>query len=259
MKIGIIGMGVVGSAIYQGLQMYASHQVFTYDIKHSNTKITDVLDTNCIFICVPTNPTVDSHCDISIVESTLQLLSDSNYKGVVVIKSTLIPGTTELLIQKFKLKIAFVPEFLRQDYAFPDFVSKENALIVGTHSDLDYQLICDIHKNIVELTKKVTPTEAELTKYFCNNFNSVRIVFANIFYEVSTRLGADYSKVLDAVKSGPLYTYGDYLKCNENLRGFAGACLPKDIKAFTALLKDLDLPYKLLQSTIDDNNDHFNK
>jgi UDPglucose 6-dehydrogenase len=257
MKIGIIGLGVVGSAIQLALKNYSDATLFTHDVKDNGSTIASVIDTDCVFVCVPT-PTVDGQCDTSIVETTIGLLAEHKYQGIVIIKSTLIPGTTEKLIQSYKLRLAFVPEFLRQDYAYTDFVSKENLLIVGTHSDSDYKIICNLHKNVVSTTKKVSPTEAELAKYFCNNFSAVRIAFANIFYEVSQKLGADYNQVLDAVTAGPLHTYGHYLNCNENLRGFAGACLPKDIDAFNSFINELNLPYQLLQTTINDN-EYFKK
>jgi len=258
MRIGIIGLGVVGSAIFNGLSNYTKFDVKTYDIK-THSKFDWILNTDGVFVCVPTNPTIDGRCDLSAVEATLENLAADNYSGVIILKSTILPGSTERFLSQYKhLKICFVPEFLRQDSANIDFVSKDNALIVGTYSDEIYQLVCEIHKNIVGLSKKVSPTEAELVKYFCNTFNSTRIVFANAFYEVCQKLDANYDNVLAAAKLGPVYSYGDYLRCNENLRGFGGACLPKDIQAFDKLIDDLNLPIELFKTVIKDN-EQFNK
>ena len=94
MKIGIIGLGVVGRAIMDGLKQIGQ-KVSYYDIKFSETTLFDVLDTEIVFVCVPTNSTVEENCDTSIVESVVSQLMSAQYKGIVAIKSTVIPKTTQ--------------------------------------------------------------------------------------------------------------------------------------------------------------------
>ena len=85
----------------------------------------------------------------------------------------------------------------------------------------------------------------------------MRIVFANIFYEVAEQFECDYSKIKDAyVTTGK--TNDLYLDVNKQLRGYSGMCLPKDVKAFNTLLKNLDLPYNLI-GDIDNDNQQFTK
>ena len=64
-------------------------------------KIEDVLTTDVCFICVPTPSTEDGSCDVSVVEEVVQQLHDNNYKGIIAIKSTVKPGTTQRLIEKY--------------------------------------------------------------------------------------------------------------------------------------------------------------
>ena len=108
MNIGIIGLGVVGTAIKFGFERLG-HDIFYHDVV-KDTSITDILDTEVCYICVPTPESEDGSCNISIVESVLDELIEHDYKGIACIKSTVVPGTTERLQEKFK-SLAIVPEF----------------------------------------------------------------------------------------------------------------------------------------------------
>ena len=84
MKIGIIGMGVVGNANATGFRLL-EHEVFEHDIKF-DTELKDVADTEVVFLCLPT-PEVNGACDTSVIEGVLQDLIQINYGGVVCIRS----------------------------------------------------------------------------------------------------------------------------------------------------------------------------
>ena len=256
MKIGIIGKGVVGNAVFWGLQA-VGHDVSYYDKKEEQSTICDVLDTEIVFICVPTNSNPDGTCDTSIVEQTVNSLSSLKYSGIVSIKSTVIPGTTEKLIGKYpNLRLSFVPEFLKERSAFADFVDNHDVLIIGTHNQDDYDLIIRSHSHIPKSVVQVTPTEAEIAKYFSNVYNSLRVTFANGMFEVCKSLGADYQQVFNACIKRSSIT-ADYLRCSDYLRGFGGHCLPKDSLAFSLLIKELGLDISLFDSIVNDNNAHL--
>ena len=89
MKIGVIGVGVVGTAIKRGFEDLG-HEVKIHDIKF-NTSIRDVINTDILYLCLPTNSNEDGSCDIEQILKTLKALS--NYKGIIAVKSTIIPGT----------------------------------------------------------------------------------------------------------------------------------------------------------------------
>ena len=94
-KIGIIGLGIVGSTCKYGFEKLG-HEVFCHDIK-LKTQINDVLNTDVVFICVPSPSNSDGSCNISIVEEVVIQLKEIKYQGVVAIKSTVKPTTTERL------------------------------------------------------------------------------------------------------------------------------------------------------------------
>lgn len=255
MKVGVIGVGAVGSACRKGFELL-EHEVSVHDPK-LGTSIEDVVDTEIVYVCVPTPEAEDGSCDLSIVRQTIRDLERLAYAGVVALKSTSVPGTTESLISETNLRICFVPEFLRERSAVEDFVVNHNLLAVGCHDEEIFRVVVNSHGYFPKNTVMMTPTEAEVLKYYSNVFNSVRIVFANAMYEICDKLGADYNKVKDTYlirgTSSP-----DYLAVNEKLRGYGGMCLPKDTKALDALVKSLDIDLKLFE-TVDRDNQKFKR
>ncbi len=234
MKIGIIGLGVVGSACKFGFEL-VGHEVLHHDIKLESS-ITDILESRVVYVCVPTAMRKDGSCDTSVVESVINELSTLNYNGVIVLKSTVIPGTTEDLIEKTRMNLAFVPEFLRERCAITDFTENHDVCIIGARDDDSYELIKKCHGDLPKKFVQVDPTEAEFCKYFNNIYNAMLVVFANSFYEACTYKNVDYKKVKDAIVKRK-HIPNNYLECNANFRGFGGMCLPKDLSAIAAMVR----------------------
>ena len=256
MEIGIIGLGAVGSAIKEGFE-YIGHTTYGHDIR-LDTKIEDVLPSEIVYICVGTPPDKNEHCDISAVLDVVGQLNDLDYKGIVAVKSTVKPGTTNSLVEKYpNLTIAFVPEFLRERCAYEDFVYNNNILVVGTQDDTVYRKIVESHGDLPVHKTKVSIIEAELMKYFSNTYKAMRITFANSFFKVAKHFGANY----DVIKDTFLYhgvQEGHYLNVNKTFGGYGGMCLPKDTKAMKSLVKELDLDLGIFDF-IDSENDKFVK
>tara|TARA_B100000214_G_scaffold183517_1_gene132347 strand:+ start:43 stop:840 length:798 start_codon:yes stop_codon:yes gene_type:complete len=256
MKIGVIGRGFVGGAITNGFENQG-HEVLVHDTK-LNTKIENVLESRLLYICVPTPSSEDGSCNTDIVESVLVELSELNYDGSVCIKSTIVPGTTQKFRQQFNnLNISFVPEFLREKTAVEDFLYNNNVLVIGSDNDETISLVKESHGVLPTHTVTMTPTEAELTKYFSNTYKAMRVTFANAFYNLCQTMGSDYDKVRDAFL---FHGVGDghYLKVNKQYGGFGGTCLPKDSKALAKLVDDLGLPMEIFRVIVSDN-DKFTK
>jgi len=252
MKIGIIGKGTVGDAVYRGLQQQG-HELSFYDVKYPETQLSDVLDTQCVFVCVPTDSDVQGDCDVSIVNSVVAELYNAHYSGLVCIKSTISPGTTDRLQNQYlSMRICCAPEFLRARLALADFIYNHDVLVIGSHREGDFELVRKIHGFIPRSTVCVKPVEAEITKYFNNVHHAMSVTFANIAYDVCGKLGANYMNVYKAITRRECFNPA-YLMANPNMRGYGGHCLPKDTSAWNNLIKNLDLPYTMIQSVIDDN------
>lgn len=255
MNIGIAGLGVIGSACKYGFEKLG-HKVKFHDPKYVESKFDDLLDAEIIYICVPTPSNEDGSCNTNIVKGVVDSLMKADYKGIIAIKSTVEPGTTQGLInQYFNDRICFVPEFLRERCAFTDFTENHEVLAVGACNDSVYGTVVSSHGKYPKQFAKISPTEAELLKYYSNVFNALRIIFANEMYEICKALGADYTKVKDTfVMRGTAKDI--YMDVNESFRGYGGVCLPKDTKALDALVKKYNLDLKLFE-TIDKENDKF--
>lgn len=255
MDIGIVGLGIIGSANKAGFEE-VGHTVAVHDIKLGTT-ISDVLDSQVVFVCVPTPSTDDGRCDTSIVESVIAELTDNNYQGVIAVRSTVIPGFTVSMQEKYSnKKICFVPEFVRERCAEFDFLLEHKLLAVGTDDKEVYKLVENAHGNLPRNKVILKPSEAEILKYYLNLYAATRVTFANVFFEVCKKFEADYKQVKDAyVKTGRL---GDmYLDVRDDLRGYGGMCLPKDTRAFKHLIKDLNLNLDFFE-TVDKDNAKFN-
>lgn len=251
MRIGIIGIGVVGSALQHGF-LKLGHKVAIHDVKF-RTNIEAVLETQLIYLCLPTPPLEDGSCDTTIVESIVAKLATLEFQGAVAIKSTIPPGTTKSLQQQYpQLQVACVPEFLRERVALPDFMENQDVCIIGTDSLHVYKLIKNSHGTLPKEFRHVTPTEAELAKYFCNVYNAMHITFANDFYEICQNLGADYDRLKNSVVLHR-HIYNKYLDCNQNLRGFGGHCLPKDTQALIHIARCLGVDVRLFEAILEDN------
>ncbi len=252
MRIGIVGVGVVGSAIKYGFEKLG-HDILVHDIR-LGTKLEDVLSSEICFLCLPTPSDKLGKCDTSIVEETVSKLCHLKYQGIVAIKSTVSPGTTQSLIDEHKwYNICFVPEFLRERCASIDFVENHDVCIIGTNEDWIYDKVVSAHGKYPKSFCRLTPTEAELSKYFNNIYNATLITFANSFFEVCESVGANYTSVKNAVTTRE-HIQDIYLDCNKNFRGFGGMCLPKDTRAIAALCKEKNINVDFFKTLLEENN-----
>jgi len=254
-RIGIIGLGTVGEAMKRGLE--GEHEIFIHDIG-LETSITDVTENaELTFICVPTPCDEETgECDTRIVGDVLRLLPEGSR---VVIKSTVIPGTTQRFHEEFPgLEIACSPEFLRTATAIEDFQSQD-VLVIGTHHYDLAELIIESHVKAGVVRNRgcmvVSPTQAELVKYAKNSFYSMKVIFANQFYDYCEDLGEDWSVIKDIITKPQMQPVGEsHLNAiyGEN-RGFGGSCLPKDTRALLVDLKNRGVDFHLFGAVLEDN------
>lgn len=251
LKIGIIGVGIVGGAVKAGLEK-VGHKIIVHDLR-LGTKISDVLATDVCFLCVPTPSREDGSCNTAVVEGVIEELSDLSYDGIICIKSTVPPGTTERMQEMFKNnRICFVPEFLRERCATEDFMYNHDVCIIGTASKQVFRTVRTCHGSLPRKFIHLTEKEAEFCKYFNNVYNATLITFANSFYEICNSMDVSYSNVQRAMTQRD-HISNFYLHCSDELRGFGGMCLPKDTKALAHLSKMMKTNVEFFSDIIKEN------
>jgi len=259
MKIGIIGLGYVGTAIKSGFEKHYKLETYDkYDESKSTCELFDmVAECEVIFVCVPTPMNKDGSCHTDIVESVVKEIdkwTDSYWKDIkptIVIKSTVPPGTTNRLHKKYKnVDVIFNPEFLTEANFLEDF-KNQNRIILGgirrgtTKLRQVYSKVFP-HATIVKTNAKY----AETVKYFINCFLGTKVSFANEMKMLCDEIDIDYDKVVEYA------TYDERLGKShwavpgpDGDYGFGGHCLPKDISAIVKGYSDM----KLLKAVLEVN------
>lgn len=260
--IGIIGQGFVGSAVYEVMKNY--FDVLAYDKdpnKFSNTNCIQELvqHVKVTFLCVPTPMKSSGECDLRILKSALEEIRGcagfENKSLIVVIKSTIPPGTTETLSNEYpSLNLVFNPEFLTEANAVEDY-KNQNRIIIGGK-----QPSTTIVKHIFLKSFPLVPvietssTIAETIKYVTNIFLATKVSFANEMYRLCEGLGIDYDTVIDYAK------YDDRLGNThwavpgpDGDFGYGGHCFPKDIAALQHLMLQLNIDSTIIDSVIQKN------
>ena len=262
MNIGIVGQGFVGTAIKEGLNKF--YNIFTYDIdqRKCNSTLEEVVQkSDIIFQCLPTPMKSSGECDLSIVTSSASkiniLASRFNKKDlIVVIKSTVPPGTTESINHNNdNLTVIFSPEFLTEANSIEDF-KNQTRIILGGPRPATTIVKTMFRKPFPHIPiVKTGFRTAEMVKYFLNNFLTTKVLFANEMYRICKSLNIDYDKVTEyslydkrlgsshLAVPGP---DGDY--------GVGGHCFPKDLSAMIYLANSMQVDTTILNAVKEKNN-----
>ncbi|MBU1015361.1 hypothetical protein KKI17_02905 [Patescibacteria group bacterium] len=266
-RIGIIGVGMIGGA----LQSYFKQKgiiPLAFDPPKGIGSAKELNQADVVFVCVPTPFRKEVGFDPSFVQGALK---DLTGEKVVVIKSTVLPGTTEeLQKQFFQHRLLFNPEFLVEENALEGMLHPERQIVGYTEKSRD------IAETVMRMLpkasyEKVVPSrEAEMVKYFGNAFLAVKVIFGNQMYELCQKLGVDYDNVRDAASADPRIGPSHLDVFHGGYRGYGGKCLVKDMRALLhfaerqgvdlgLLLKAEEINNLLLQAQGIDDPEQFSK
>jgi UDPglucose 6-dehydrogenase len=259
MKIGVVGYGVVGKTVAEGFRQ-KGYEVLVNDLKiisgeKAYEKSYIVANCDLVFICVPTPPRSDGAMDLSSIEQAVDELSkivedfvakkDGFHDPIVVIKSTVIPGTTRTLAAKFPLlKFAFNPEFLRMKHALDDFLN-ECPIIIGVEDQKVAERVAEAYKDWSSPVIITDFETAETIKLVANCFLTYKVAFACEVANFCKIIGVDAQEVMDAISL-------DDRIGNDHLDPSAGPiprdshCLPKDLFALINYLESNGYRSRLL-------------
>lgn len=251
MKIGFIGQGWVGKH-YADNFVLRGYEVIRYSLEFPFINNKELIkECDYTFICVPTPTTKNGFYD-DIVRSVIPLAGK-----VVIIKSTLMPGTTEQLQHDFPSQIIMhSPEFLREKHAKDDVELPERNIIGITNPEH-----AEVASEVLRLMppapyqKVTTARNAEMVKYAGNGFLTMKVIFANLLYDMCATQSIDYKQVKDMLGADSRIGYS-HLSPDVGGRGAGGNCFVKDfegLKQFYERTGDT-AGYYVLQSMIRYNN-----
>ncbi len=265
--IGFIGQGFIGKNYADDFEQRGFTVVrFAAEPEYKPNK-EKIRECDIVFIAVPT-PTTPQGFDYSIIELVLPLVGKGK---TAIIKSTMLPGTTEKLQRSFPDIFVFhSPEFLREKTAAHD-AAHPNRNIVGI--SVDDPPSRGAAKAVLAVLPKapfesiMRAQEAELVKYGGNNFFFVKVVYINMLYDLAEKLGCRWEVVRDAMIADPrigashmepVHQSGHATEHRAGERGAGGHCFIKDFAAFAEIYERLlrdPLGNKVLEALRDKNND----
>jgi UDPglucose 6-dehydrogenase len=258
MKISIIGSGVVGKTMgfcFEKLE----HEVIFYDIDENVVKelsrehkatndLNAIKNTDISFICVPT-PYIsglgfNSSYIVSAIGGIAEALKSKDEYHLVVIKSTVLPTTTERVVipilGKYKkvgkdIGICMNPKFLTEitdtwtnDEGYKKDFFTEDRIVIGEYDKKSGDILECLYNPLNKPTFRTDLKTAELIKYASNCMLATKISYWNEIFLICEELGVDSQKVVDIVGLDPrIGRYGTV-----HGKAFGGKCLPKDLKAF---------------------------
>ncbi len=291
MKISVIGSGYVGS-VTAACFAEVGHEVICVDIdtkkmdqinagippiyeeglgellqKNAGKNLTATTDyesairqTDISFICVGTPSSEDGDIDLSIVRAATasigSVLAKKDGYHVVVVKSTVVPETTEKgvlpLLEETSGKVAgkdfgvaMNPEFLREGKAVYDFMHPDK-IVVGAIDQKSGDLVSELYRTFECEVTRTTPSTAEMIKYANNSLLATKISFVNEIGNICKKLKIDTYEVMKAVGKDSRISP----KFLNSGAGFGGSCFPKDVKALIGKAKKIGYSPMLLESVI---------
>ena len=243
--IGIMGLGVVGDAVQQYFERQGRN-IRVYDPNRGLGTPASINEADTVFLCVPTPFMPEKGFDDSALENAVSLLSGSK---IVVIKSTVLPGTTEAYQCRYSQHcFLFNPEFLRESYARTDFIRPDRQIVGYTAQSRHLAESVMGMLPAAPYMRSMGSREAELSKYMANAFLALKVTFANEIYDLASALDADYELIRETV-AADLRIGSSHLDVLEGgYRGYGGKCLPKDTKALLELGDRLGVPMRLVRT-----------
>lgn len=253
-KVAIIGNGYVGKAYHK---LFPNAVIYNRHEKIAESRF-EVNLCDLAIICVPTKMNDDGSCDTSIVEEVLGWVETP----LILIKSTVPPGTTKKLKERFKKRICHSPEYVGEggyyipfwQFPHPTEPQHHSFMIIGG-DPRDREDVLNIFYPILGATKtyyQVDETTSEIIKYMENCAIAAKVTLCNEFYNICEAFGVSYPQVREGFvldeRQGRMFT-----TVYKDRRGFDGKCIPKDINGMATASKQAGYKAEFLEDIIKNN------
>lgn len=247
MKTAVIGKGWVGKSM---IELFPDSVIYDEPLKLGTRKQVNACDVT--FICVPTPNRKNGSLDTSIVEEIVKWCESD----LIVIRSTVNPGITDLLASETGKYIVIQPEYLGETPAHPMLHPRgRDFIIIGGHEEARHKLI-ELYATVYNANisiRQVTAYEAEVIKLSENRAIAYKVAQCQELYDVCKAADVDYYTVRDAV-------YGDDPRFNlwwtfvyPDQRGFNSKCIPKDVYAWQAWAESVGVFPHLTDTLLESN------
>tara|TARA_Y100000034_G_scaffold6291_2_gene6929 strand:+ start:13283 stop:14197 length:915 start_codon:yes stop_codon:yes gene_type:complete len=272
--IGIIGNGFVGSAVAYGFSPQCGYdanvRIYDKQKERSSCSLAETVnESDFIFLSVPTPSNPDGSIHLGIVEAALDEINEAKAsankgkKNVVLIRSTVVPGTTRKLAKKYPfLNLVFNPEFLTERSAKFDFINQSRFIIGGaTHKpELPRWEVSAVAQLFKHRFGESTPVvmcnyeTAEIIKYMNNCFFALKVSFLNEMRMLADKSGVDWDIAVDGfVRDGRIGHSHLQVPGPDGKFGFGGSCFPKDIRAMIQFGEENEVDMKTLVAAWETN------
>ncbi|MBW2995198.1 UDP-glucose/GDP-mannose dehydrogenase family protein [Candidatus Woesearchaeota archaeon] len=249
----------------EGLHELLSETIDNKSLKATTNLKNAVLNSDITFIAVGTPSREDGSINLDYLnaaaKSIAETLKEKNTYHVIVVKSTVVPGTTDSLIPIIEqvsgkkcnkdFGIAMNPEFLKEGFAIRDFMAPDR-IVIGVSDQKTAEVLNQVYAPFESTILVMSSTKAaEMVKYTSNSLLATKISFANEVGDICKKLGVDVYEVMKGV--GLDHRLGPYF-LNAG-PGFGGSCFPKDVHALIAVAKSVEFNPKLLNAVLEVNHD----
>ncbi len=303
MKVGVFGLGYVGTVTAACLAR-EGHQVIGTDINADKVETVNrgyspvledgvdrlvrdavrlerlrattdqaeaISSSDVSLICVGTPSRENGSLDLdpvrTVVEQIAKALGQRREPHTVVMRSTVLPGTTREVVGPVleglsgrrlgaDLNLCFTPEFLREGASVRDFFDPPKT-VIGEWAPGHGDAVAELFSGLSAPLFRTTLEEAESVKYADNAFHALKITFANELGNFCKARGVDSHRVMDVfchdtkLNLSPAYLKPGY--------AFGGSCLPKDLRALVYDARQADLPMRLFEAVLRSNEEQVQR
>ena len=261
MKIGICGFGFVGNAIHHYMVNNSFiKEVVVYDKYKKINSLDHLLSMDFIYICIPTPyDDVIKKYNMDEIDNTLFLLSEMKYKGIIFVKSTVLPDYCESKNKELSnLYIINNPEFLSAATAVHDFANQEHIIIGYTEiSKKVIHIVEEFYKLIfpVALISTTNSTTSSITKLACNSFYATKVQYFTELFLLCQEMNISFNEVKTLMLNNKwINSNHTSVPGSDGQVSFGGACLPKDINALNQFMIVNNTPNKVVNAVIMERN-----
>jgi len=249
-RVAIVGYGYVGKAMQKVFP-----EAVLYDIAAGLPADKNAVNgCDVAFVCVPTPSDADGACDISAVEEVVSWLETP----LIVLRSTVPPGTTDTLSRKHAKRIVFQPEYVGETTAHPlaDIRARDWFVLGGKPEDT--AAVAAVYSRVFHSSVRFHFTDAptaELAKYMENCYFAMKVLFCTEFRKVAEAVGVQYEHLREIWLADPRIS-PDHTFAYADEPGFGGRCLPKDVAAMIEFSRRHGSSAQLMEAVADINKQY---